>query len=52
MSDPRKYRNFRQRLSNPMCAEFGIKTEDELVYFIEKQLPDFRVVSSMGLLVV
>ncbi|CAM9865086.1 unnamed protein product, partial [Laminaria digitata] len=32
------------RLNNPLCAEFGIRTEEELEHFILAELPDFRLV--------
>lgn len=32
------------RLSNPLCSEFGIHNREQLAHFIEVELPDFRLV--------
>lgn len=34
----------RDRLKNPLCFEFGIRTEEQLNQFIENELTDFRLV--------
>ncbi|CBJ28709.1 Sulfotransferase [Ectocarpus siliculosus] len=34
----------RRRLTNPLCAEFGIHNGEQLAQFIETELPDFRLV--------
>lgn len=36
-----------EKLTNPMCLEFGVTTSEQLDIFIDNHLPDFRLVNGI-----